>query len=244
MKPSWNRSLALPPQLEWKYANEPELMSWTIKARNYNTTIANMVSILFFFMASTGAAIYGGWIGEGLDRSIARSLLLFAVVFPAMLSMTHQRINFAYRLSRSGFEYCGWKNFPMSAVIIVNCFAVIASILIFTVLSSTPGGSLLGLVGAGGMGLTAIAAINSKRFQRMHTEFFQVDFTWDEFDKISLYKSRHIIGLNHEWENLGQVLPGIVNVFCRRKDFEERLAMIESLLPKPIPVVVEKFEVY
>ncbi|KRU98591.1 hypothetical protein IPC1001_29195 [Pseudomonas aeruginosa] len=161
-----------------------------------------------------------------------------------ILSMTHQRMNFAYRISRSGFEYCGWKKFPKSAVIIVNCFAVIAVILIFAVMSSTPGGSLLGLVGAGGMGLTAIATINSKRFQKMHTEFFQVDFTWNEFDKISLYKSRHIIGLNHEWENLGQILPGIVNVFCRRKDFEERLAMIESLLPKPIPVVVEKFEVY
>ncbi len=161
-----------------------------------------------------------------------------------MLSMTHQRMNFAYRFSRSGFEYCGWKKLPKSAVIIVNCFSVIAGILIFAVMSSTPGGSLLGLVGAGGMGLTAIATINSKQFQKMHTEFFQVDFTWDEFDKISLYKSRHIIGLNHEWENLGQILPGIVNVFCRRKDFEERLAMIESLLPKPIPVVVEKFEVY
>ncbi|HBO1218281.1 TPA: hypothetical protein L4E92_005680 [Pseudomonas aeruginosa] len=153
-------------------------------------------------------------------------------------------MNFAYRFSRSGFEYCGWKKFPKSAVIIVNCFAMIAGIFIFAVMSSTPGGSLLGLVGAGGMGLTAIATINSKRFQKMHTEFFQVDFTWDEFDKISLYKSRHIIGLNHEWKNLGQILPGIVNVFCRRKDFEKRLAMIESLLPKPIPVVVEKFEVY
>ncbi|SQC51743.1 Uncharacterised protein [Pseudomonas aeruginosa] len=49
MKLPWNRPLALPPQLEWKYANEPELMRWTIKARNYNTTIANMVSVLFFY---------------------------------------------------------------------------------------------------------------------------------------------------------------------------------------------------
>ncbi|RQB64267.1 hypothetical protein IPC436_25040 [Pseudomonas aeruginosa] len=186
----------------------------------------------------------GDWFQEDREANIPVSVGFFLVMISVVLSVTHQRMNFAYRFSRSGFEYCGWKKFPKSAVIIVNCFAMIAGLLIFVVMSSTPGGSLLGLVGAGGMGLTAIATINSKRFQKMHTEFFQVDFTWDEFDKISLYKSRHIIGLNHEWENLGQVLPGIVNVFCRRKDFEERLAMIESLLPKPIPVVVEKFEVY
>ncbi|MHC9143925.1 hypothetical protein ACYTTS_29670, partial [Pseudomonas aeruginosa] len=65
-----------------------------------------------FFMAATGAAIYGGWIGEGLDESLTRSFLLFLVVFPAMLSMTHQRMNFAYRFSKSGGEFCEWKNFP------------------------------------------------------------------------------------------------------------------------------------
>ncbi|HBN9771738.1 TPA: hypothetical protein L3939_006594, partial [Pseudomonas aeruginosa] len=243
MKLPWSKPLALPPQLEWKYSHEPELMSWTIKSRNYNTFIANIMFLICLAMVIAGTSFIGFWFHENRKTDIPGSIGFFLIMTSVILSMTHQRMNFAYRISRSGFEYCGWKKFPKSAVIIVNCFAVIAVILIFAVMSSTPGGSLLGLVGAGGMGLTAIATINSKRFQKMHTEFFQVDFTWNEFDKISLYKSRHIIGLNHEWENLGQILPGIVNVFCRRKDFEERLAMIESLLPKPIPVVVEKFEV-
>ncbi|WP_163025655.1 hypothetical protein, partial [Pseudomonas aeruginosa] len=240
MKLPWSKPLALPPQLEWKYSHEPELMSWTIKSRNYNTFIANIMFLICLAMVIAGTSFIGFWFHENRKTDIPGSIGFFLIMTSVILSMTHQRMNFAYRISRSGFEYCGWKKFPKSAVIIVNCFAVIAVILIFAVMSSTPGGSLLGLVGAGGMGLTAIATINSKRFQKMHTEFFQVDFTWNEFDKISLYKSRHIIGLNHEWENLGQILPGIVNVFCRRKDFEERLAMIESLLPKPIPVVVEK----
>ncbi|WP_124200505.1 hypothetical protein [Pseudomonas aeruginosa] len=244
MKLPWSRPLALPPQLEWKYSHEPELMSWTVKARNYNTFVANIMFAICLVMMIILTSFAGDWFQEDREANIPVSVGFFLVMISVVLSVTHQRMNFAYRFSRSGFEYCGWKKFPKSAVIIVNCFAMIAGLLIFVVMSSTPGGSLLGLVGAGGMGLTAIATINSKRFQKMHTEFFQVDFTWDEFDKISLYKSRHIIGLNHEWENLGQVLPGIVNVFCRRKDFEERLAMIESLLPKPIPVVVEKFEVY
>ncbi|HBN9706779.1 TPA: hypothetical protein L3959_006590, partial [Pseudomonas aeruginosa] len=222
MKLPWSKPLALPPQLEWKYSHEPELMSWTIKSRNYNTFIANIMFLICLAMVIAGTSFIGFWFHENRKTDIPGSIGFFLIMTSVILSMTHQRMNFAYRISRSGFEYCGWKKFPKSAVIIVNCFAVIAVILIFAVMSSTPGGSLLGLVGAGGMGLTAIATINSKRFQKMHTEFFQVDFTWNEFDKISLYKSRHIIGLNHEWENLGQILPGIVNVFCRRKDFEER----------------------
>lgn len=73
MKPSWNRSLALPPQLEWKYANEPELMSWTIKARNYNTFIANIMFAicstigfmlsLFFYLGFTNASHDNTWGG-------------------------------------------------------------------------------------------------------------------------------------------------------------------------------------
>lgn len=37
----FDKSLDLPTQLTWKYACEPELLGWTIKARNYNTFVAN-----------------------------------------------------------------------------------------------------------------------------------------------------------------------------------------------------------
>ena len=51
---NFDKALDLPPQLQWKYANEPELMEWTIRARNYNTFAANSI---FYFMA---ALILGG----------------------------------------------------------------------------------------------------------------------------------------------------------------------------------------
>jgi hypothetical protein len=45
---NFNKALELPPQLQWKYANEPELLGWTIRARNYNTFVANC---MFVFMS-------------------------------------------------------------------------------------------------------------------------------------------------------------------------------------------------
>ncbi len=51
---NFNKPLQLPPQLQWKFAHEPELLGWTIRARNYNTFVANC---MFAFMA---ALILGG----------------------------------------------------------------------------------------------------------------------------------------------------------------------------------------
>ncbi|WP_256672849.1 hypothetical protein [Pseudomonas sp. C1C7] len=45
----FNKVLDLPSQLQWKYADEPELLGWTIRARNYNTFVANC---MFWFMAA------------------------------------------------------------------------------------------------------------------------------------------------------------------------------------------------
>ena len=51
---NFNNALELPAQLHWKYADEPALLVWTIRARNYNTFVANA---MFAFMA---ALIFGG----------------------------------------------------------------------------------------------------------------------------------------------------------------------------------------
>ncbi len=51
---NFDKVLELPPQLQWKYAAESELLGWTIRARNYNTFVANC---MFTFMA---ALILGG----------------------------------------------------------------------------------------------------------------------------------------------------------------------------------------
>ncbi|HIE1867302.1 TPA: hypothetical protein ACXJVP_005540 [Pseudomonas aeruginosa] len=231
MKLPWNRSLALPPQLEWKYANEPELMRWTIKARNYNTTIANMVSVLFFSMAATGAAIYGGWIGVGLDESLTRSFLLFLVVFPAMLSMTHQRMNFAYRFSKSGGEFCEWKNFPQAAVWVVNGFAVIVAIACVALLG--PDGMLLGLLGAGGMGFTAIAMINSKSFQKMHTTFHHNAYSWSEFPGVVIDQRQKLVGLMFKWyhKELNEEMVSVEALYTRSRDFKKLVDFLEKQLP-------------
>ncbi|NES12099.1 hypothetical protein G3O07_24070, partial [Pseudomonas laurentiana] len=109
----WATPRVLPPQLTWKYAREPELLGWRIKARNYNTVIANGLFVFWLAVAV--------WFGFSVHSNFERydeptrslcALLFFSVLMVAVLSMTHQRMNFAYRFTASGAEFCEWKNFP------------------------------------------------------------------------------------------------------------------------------------
>ncbi|WP_400564993.1 hypothetical protein ACFELC_00945 [Pseudomonas aeruginosa] len=77
MKLPWSRPLALPPQLEWKYANEPELMSWTVKARNYNTFVENIMFLICLAMVIIGTSFAGDWFQENREKNIPVSIGFF-----------------------------------------------------------------------------------------------------------------------------------------------------------------------
>ncbi|NES12097.1 hypothetical protein G3O07_24060 [Pseudomonas laurentiana] len=126
----WVRPRELPPQLTWKYAHESELLGWRIKARNYNTVIANGLFVFWLVVAVWfGFSVYSNF--ERYDepmRSLC-ALLFFSVLMVAVLSMTHQRMNFAYRFTASGAEFCEWKNFPEWALRFLTCLAIISAII-------------------------------------------------------------------------------------------------------------------
>lgn len=108
------RPLELPPQLNWKFADESALMERAIRARNYNTTVANCI---FAFMATLISLLtYIGHPSETFSASSSSETLWSALFFTVLLftisTMTHQKINFAYRFTHSELECCEWKDFP------------------------------------------------------------------------------------------------------------------------------------
>jgi membrane protein YdbS with pleckstrin-like domain len=95
---SFRKELELPPQFHWKFADEPELMAWTIRARDYNTFVADAV---FSFMTTViaGAALIMYSVYEGMSQPwrISSCVFFFFLILLVLLSVTHQRMNFAYR---------------------------------------------------------------------------------------------------------------------------------------------------
>ncbi|WP_371919545.1 hypothetical protein [Pseudomonas sp. BBP2017] len=133
-----DKSLDLPSQLQWKFSHEPELMAWVIRARNYNTFVANG---MFFFMAILilvrAFIMYSVYEGMGQSWRISSCVFFYILMLSVVSSMTHQRMNFAYRFTKSGVECCEWKDFPKWALTFLKWLAGITAIFSFSWLPLT-----------------------------------------------------------------------------------------------------------
>ena len=242
---NFSRPLDLPPQLQWKYANEPELMTWTIRARNYNTFVANAMFWFCFIAITVGSIFLYRDTKEYLVFNTISTLLFFIIVNTALISMTHQRMNFAYRFTQSGVEYCKWKNFPKWALTFLKWFSGITAI-IFIFLATLDSTFLIGaLIGPGGMGLMYLSMANSKSFQEMHTEYHHHAFKWEELTQLAIATNREVVDLKYSITLKGNDYKTnwSLNVFCERKQKEAVANVIRPYLSPGVPFIKAKVNV-
>lgn len=64
---NFNKAPDLPPQLQWKYSAEPELLEWAIRARNYNTFVANCM-LAFMAAITLGGSFIMYSVYEGMSQ--------------------------------------------------------------------------------------------------------------------------------------------------------------------------------
>ena len=243
---NFDKALDLPPQLQWKYASEPELMTWSIRARNYNTFVANL---MFSFMATVilGATLIMYSVYEGMSQSwrISSCIFFFSLMLLVLLSVTHQRMNFAYRFTQSGVEYCKWKDFPKWALTFLKWFTGITAV-IFIFLATLDSTFLIGaLIGPGGMGLMYLSMANSKSFQEMHTEYHHHTFKWEELTQLAIATNREVVDLKYSITLKGNDYKTnwSLNVFCERKQKEAVANVIRPYLSPGVPFIKAKVNV-
>ena len=242
---NFSKPLDLPPQLQWKYANEPELMTWTIRARNYNTFVANAMFWFCFIAITVGSIFLYRDTKEYLVFNTTSTLLFFIIVNTALISMTHQRMNFAYRFTQSGVEYCKWKNFPKWALTFLKWFSGITAI-IFIFLATLDSTFLIGaVIGPGGMGLMYLSMANSKSFQEMHTEYHHHTFKWEELTQLAIATNREVVDLKYSITLKGNDYKTnwSLNVFCERKQKEAVANVIRPYLSPGVPFIKAKVNV-
>lgn len=242
---NFKKTLDLPPQLHWKYANEPELLAWTIRARNYNTFVANAM-FWFCFIAITIGSIF-------LYRNAKSDLLFngvlttsfFAVVNTALISITHQRMNFAYRFTQSGVECCEWKDFPKWALIFLKWFSGV-TVVVFIYLATIDPAFLIGaLIGPGGMGLMYLSMAHSKNYQKMHSQYHHLMYEWKDFTQLAIGTNREVVNLkfSHFDPRLGRTVNWSLNIFCMRKQKEDIANFIKPYLSPGVPFIKAKVNV-
>jgi len=238
---------ALPLQLKWMYLNEPELLSWTIRARNYNTLVANcMLGFLALVLMGVTYALYPfSPSPEDFLSNILISTSFYAVLFSAVLSMTHQKMNFAYRFTHSGLECCEWKDFPKWALPALRWIAGITAIIFLFMATIDPSFLIGALVGPGGIGLMYLQMAYSKNFRAMHTQYHHLEFRWHEFTQIAIATNRELVDLKYK-----MILDGDqfetewnINIYCKRNQKDFVATIITPYLQPGIPSIRAKVNV-
>ena len=239
---NFNKALELPAQLHWKYADEPALLAWTIRARNYNTFVVNIMFWFCFIAITVGSILL--YLSEDLDSIVngVSALLFFISMNAVLISMTHQRMNFAYRFTQSGVECCEWKDFPKWALTFLKWLSGITAIIFIYLATIDPAFLIGALIGPGGMGLMYLSMANSKSFQDMHTQYHHLVYEWNDFTQLAIATNRDVVDLKYTMYDNGLVSWN-QNIFCKRKQKDTVANFIKSHLPPDIPFIKAKVNV-
>ena len=243
---NFSKSLDLPPKLHWKYANEPELLAWTIRARNYNTFVANSMSaFMSLLLLGLSFFLYSAYHDLNEPWRILSCLFFFTFMSFTISCMTHQRMNFAYRFTPSGVEYCEWKDFPKWALTFLKWFSGMTAIIFIYLATIDPTFLIGALIGPGGMGLMYLSMLNSKRFQEMHTQYHHYAFRWEELTQLAIATNREVVDLKYSVTQEGNDFKTnwSLNVFCKRKQKEAVANFIKPYLSPDVPFIKAKVNV-
>ncbi|WP_368491729.1 hypothetical protein [Pseudomonas sp. Hg5Tf] len=240
-----NKNLELPPQLKWRFSHEPELLSWTIRARNYNTFVADLMFwFCFFVIMISSVLIYRSMDDDPVFGGLL-TLLFFSCVSVSLVSITHQRMKFAYRFTPSGVECCEWKDFPEWALTFLKWLAGITAIFFVFMATIDPSFLLGALIGPGGIGLTYLSMAYSKSYREMHTQYHHLIHEWKDFTQLAIATNREMVDLKYSTTMEGDdfVTNWNINIFCKRKQKEKVAELIRPFLSPGVPFIKAKVNV-
>lgn len=229
-------------EMPWRYTNENAVMSWQIKARNYNTSGMNFI-LIPMVLVSLGTGFFGFNIGSIGSEGLLLPLLLGAVFFLFTISLslfiTHYTTIFVYRFTETLVEVHSWEPREVSGKAFLKWSAIILLPVVGVLALFEPALIIAG-IGPLGMGLMALQAGSqqAKQDSSNHRSFY-----WPDTNKIYLYPKRDVIGLNIPWydSDEGKIMPkGIMRVYCKKGEREEVLNFFKAKLPD-VEVVEEKF---
>ena len=242
----FNKPPSLPPQLMWKFAHELELESWSIKARNYNTFVANCMFTFMAILIFCGALIMYS-VYERMDQPwrTLSCIFFFVLILSTISSMTHQRMNFAYRFSKSGVEYCAWKDFPQWALPCLKWMAGITAVIFIFMATIDPSFLIGALVGPGGLGLTYLSIAHSKSYRELHTQYHHHEFEWKDIVQLAIATNREVVDVKYKFFRKGDIVKTCwnFNIHCQKKDKERVANFIRPYLLPGVPFIRAKVNV-
>lgn len=219
------------PEMPWERADEPEVMSWQIRVRDYNILVGNMVFLGTYLLVGgfLWALIY--FQGGGAVDSYSMSLIVMSVlIMPIVMSMTHQTSIIAYRLTDKGYEKISWKPQIDSVKPVMKWTAIVSGVAVLVATFFNPY-FILGAVGPAGLGLIALSMGSSSGYQSLVRGERHENRDWDAVEEIVLWDKRRLIGLKMTFDDGFGPHSSYQKIYCNKGDVEKVLGFIKNVTP-------------
>ncbi|WP_281997715.1 hypothetical protein [Halomonas sp. A020] len=220
-------------QMPWRHADETAIMSWQIRARNYNVFVANSLlvvlviisSLFIFFFLMTGdesvlsATLFGG------------GGLLMAILIP--MSMTHQTSILVYRFTKKNAEVCSWKPQMDAVKPFLKWSAIILMPIVLVLILMDPS-LLITSLGPLAMGFAAWMMGSSKGYQEMARGSRHEEIDWTKTEHIKVWRKRSMIALTYQWKPFkrnSSYRPRTHLLYCLPEELDDRIQFFKEHLP-------------
>ncbi|MFC3285798.1 hypothetical protein [Litchfieldella rifensis] len=222
-------------RMPWKHADESAVMSWQIRARDYNTFVANCgflvwvigcAIFVYFLITKAAGAKITDVIGLG-------AIGIYILIIPVAMSIFFQTTIIVYRFTEKGAEICAWKPQIDSVKPVMKWTAIVSGVAVLFLIFVDPA-FLIAAIGPVGVGVMAAMMGSSKGYQKLMRGEQHYEIEWPKTDTIRVWRKRNLIALTYQWRPYSKnsrYRPRTERLYCHPDELGERIAFFRKHLP-------------
>ncbi|WP_152486875.1 ABC transporter ATP-binding protein [Halopseudomonas pelagia] len=235
----WKKTPDLSSQMKWRYANDPSLMTWTVKAINRSMafwTVFFSPLLVIPLIAFIATLFYG----VSLLSWLAVFCFLFALFLYVKVGL--ERTVYVYRSTSEHLEICQWQDIPDMVFTFLRVFPFLIAGIILMLFISSPGLSIAALVGPALLGILIASFGADSNYKKMYKDLDQQNHRWDEIIEALVDSHHGLIRLRWPHELPPEIAAQVENpeqyyyqgaLLYFRKDQEEQVTqLVKRKLPQ------------
>ena len=245
----WIKTLDLSGQMEWKYAAEPQVLAWTVKAIDRNILIwLCLAGVIVVPMMIASLVFYTT--GDGLMASG----FLFSITIIIFLTYKNgmEKTVFVYRATEERLEICQWQDIPDLVFTFLKVFPFIIVGIILMALISNPALSIAALAGPVLVGILLASMGGDSNYKAMYKKLERSECRWDEVLEATLDTHHGLIALTWPWEMPQEWLAQMIDpeenhtqgayLYFRKDQQSQVIELIRKKLPPNVKMKEERIK--
>ncbi|WP_143063078.1 hypothetical protein [Halopseudomonas bauzanensis] len=235
--------------MEWQYAAEPDVMTWTVKAIDRSILIwICLAGVIVIPMMIASLVFYTK------GDSLMASGFLFSITIIIFLTYKNgmEKTVFVYRATEERLEICQWQDIPDLVFTFLKVFPFIVVGIILMALISNPVLSIAALAGPALVGILLASVGGDSNYKAMYKRLERSECRWDEVIEATLDTHHGLIALTWPWEIPQEWLAQMkdpeenhtqgANLYFRKDQQSQVIELIRKKLPPNVKIKEERIK--